>query len=82
MNAEEAEKVVRLALGENMGDDEAEAPLDASLLDDIGLDDLDRVEFVLTLEKRIGISIPDETVDSWDTLADVIDSVYELTNKV
>lgn len=82
MNAEEAEKTVRWALGENSGDDDSEAPLDASLADDLGLDDLDRVEFVLTLEKRIGVSIPDETVDAWEVLSDVVDSIYDLTNKL
>jgi len=54
---------------------------DTTLVDDLGADSLDLVEFAMTLETAYRIEIPDSVVESWEcdetgrdvTLADVAD---------
>lgn len=41
-----------------------------SKLDDLGLDDLDKVEFIMGLEEEFGIEIPDEDAEKWVTVGD------------
>lgn len=43
----------------------------ARILDDLGADSLDVVELVMALEESFNISVPDEDVDTLQTLLDV-----------
>jgi acyl carrier protein len=38
---------------------------------DLMLDSLDAVEFIMALEERVGVDIPDEIAEGWETLGDV-----------
>lgn len=49
---------------------------DQSLMDDLAMDSLDRVEIAITLEEEFGIEIDDET-DHWQAVGDVVKSVVE-----
>ena len=53
--------------------DPARALTDASsLVDDVGFDSLDDVELCLLLENEFDCSIPDDVVENWKTVGDVV----------
>ena len=39
------------------------------------------MEFVLNLEDEFGIDIPDTAIERFETLSDIVDFVYEETQK-
>jgi acyl carrier protein len=43
--------------------------------EDLQMDDLDRVEFVMALENAFGILITDEASEEWVRLGDVVETV-------
>ena len=51
---------------------------DQSLLDDLAMDSLDRVDLAVTLEQEFDIKIDDEATDGWRTVADVVKTVERL----
>lgn len=51
---------------------------ESSLVDDLELDSLDEVEFVMGLEKEFGILIPDEKVEKIKTVEDAVDIVCKI----
>lgn len=52
------------------------------LIDDLGLDELDMQEIILSLEEEFNIDeIPLETAESWRTVADVIKYVEGVCNR-
>ena len=53
---------------------------DQSLLDDLALDSLDRVDLAVTLEREFDIKIDDEATDGWRTVADVVKTVERLAD--
>ena len=54
---------------------EAEPALSLHLHEDIGLDSLELVEFVVSLEQTLHLEIPDAEIGEWRTLEDVYRSV-------
>nr|WP_235686057.1 acyl carrier protein [Corallococcus sp. Z5C101001] len=48
---------------------------DASLVDDLGMDWLDLVEFTMALEMEFGIEIPDEDSERFITVGGVCDYI-------
>lgn len=54
---------------------EAEPAPSLWLHDDVGLDSLDLVEFVMSLEQAFHVEIPDGEIGGWRTLEDVYRSV-------
>lgn len=50
----------------------------ARLIDDLGLDSLDRQSLACELDEAFAIEIPDDDVASWCTLADVTATVLRL----
>ena len=44
---------------------------DANLVNDLGADSLDQVELAVAFEEAFNVSIDDDTVDSWNTPADM-----------
>ena len=67
MSAEDKIRTMLLNLG---FDDEIEGS--AFLADDIGMDSLDKVELVVTLEDTFKIEITDAQADKLETLQDVL----------
>ena len=51
---------------------------DASLVDDLGCDSLDRVELIMDFESEFNINIPDERSDKCETVKDLYDMLDEL----
>jgi acyl carrier protein len=50
-----------------------------SLRDDAGLDSLELVEFVMSLEQTLHLELPDAEIGGWRTLEDVYTSVERHT---
>lgn len=48
-----------------------------NLVDDVGLDSLDMVEFTLALENQFKVLIPDTFLDSYKYLNDYIMKIYD-----
>lgn len=49
------------------------------LTDDLGADSLDIVEMAIAIESELGIRIPDDEFERWQTVRDVIDTVNQFT---
>ena len=51
--------------------------LDAHLVDDLDLDSIDAIDMAARLQQMTGRRVPEETLKSVRTIADVVDLVYE-----
>lgn len=60
---------------ENLGCDELEVTMEATLMDDLGADSLDAVELSLALEDELGVKIPDEDFEKMTTVKDIVDYI-------
>ena len=55
-----------------------ELSLDADLKEDLQMDSLDRIEFVLNIEDAFDISIHDEDIERFKTVENIIDCIFNL----
>lgn len=51
--------------------------LEASFIDDLNADSLDIVELIMALEDELEMEIPDEDVENFKTVGDVVNYVKE-----
>jgi acyl carrier protein len=64
------EEKVKQIIVEQLGVDEAEVTANASFVDDLGADSLDRVELIMAFEEAFDIEIPDEEAEKIKTVQD------------
>jgi len=57
-------------IAEKLRIDEEKITLDASFRQDLGADSLDTYELVYAIEEELGIKIPDEKVNEFETVRD------------
>jgi acyl carrier protein len=57
---------------EQLGVEVSEITPDASFVDDLGADSLDRVELVMAFEEAFGLEIPDEDAEKIVTVRDAV----------
>jgi acyl carrier protein len=55
--------------------DEAKITLDSSFRQDLGADSLDTYELVYAIEEEMGITIPDEKANEFETVRDALDYI-------
>jgi len=72
---------VKKIIVEQLGVDEAEVTLEASITDDLGADSLDQVELVMAFETEFNIDIPDEEAEKIKTVGDAVTKIDETTPK-
>mgnify|MGYP001277199518 FL=1 len=72
---------VKKVIVEQLGVDENEVTLDASITDDLGADSLDLVELVMALETEFNLDIPDEEAEKIKTVGDAVHYVEEVSEK-
>jgi len=72
---------VKKCIVEQLGVDEDEVTLDASITDDLGADSLDQVELVMALETEFNLDIPDEEAEKIKTVGDAVRYIEEVTEK-
>lgn len=65
------EKVKKM-LAEQLGVDENTIREDSLLAEDLGADSLDAIDIVMSIEDEFGIEVPDEVVESMNTVADIV----------
>lgn len=72
---EETELRVKRVLMDEFGLDDDEVTPEATLIDDLGMNDNYRVELSIRLEEEFGIAIPDEDIDQVQTVKDLYQCV-------
>ena len=73
---EEAGKLVRQIVMDELGVDENEVTPNALFIDDLGADSLDIVELIMRFEEEFAIEIPDEDAEKLRRVGDVNDYVW------
>ncbi|WP_010263674.1 acyl carrier protein [Treponema primitia] len=68
------EKIKKL-IADKLEIDEGKISLDASFRQDLGADSLDTYELVYAIEEEMGISIPDEKANEFETVRDAYDYI-------
>lgn len=63
---------VKKIIVEQLGVDEAEVTMEASITDDLGADSLDQVELVMAFETEFNIDIPDEEAEKIKSVGDAV----------
>ncbi len=58
--------------------DQAKVVPDASFVDDLGADSLDRVELIMAMEESFDIEIPDDDAERIVTVQDAVDYIAKL----
>jgi acyl carrier protein len=74
------EKVKKIIV-DQLGVDEAEVTMEASITDDLGADSLDQVELVMAFETEFNIDIPDEEAEKIKTVGDAVRKIEETAPK-
>jgi acyl carrier protein len=80
MAADTFEKVKKIIV-EQLGVEESEVTLDASITDDLGADSLDQVELVMAFETEFNIDIPDEEAEKIKTVGDAVAKIDATAEK-
>ena len=68
------EKIQKL-IADKLEIDEGKITLDPSFRNDLGADSLDTYELVYAIEEELGVSIPDEKANEFETVRDAYDFI-------
>ena len=68
------EKIQKLS-ADKLEIDEGKITLDSSFRNDLGADSLDTYELVYAIEEELGVSIPDEKANEFETVRDAYDFI-------
>ena len=68
---------IRELLVEQLDIDEDKITMDSDILEDFEADSLDVVDMVMTLEDEFGVEVPDEQIENFHTVGDVVRYVEE-----
>jgi acyl carrier protein len=68
------EKVNQIVI-EQLGVEPSDVTPEASFVDDLGADSLDRVELVMAFEESFGLEIPDEDAEKIVTVQDAVEYI-------
>ena len=77
MTEEELLNKIKAVVVEKLGVKPEDVTTDASFVNDLGADSLDRVELVMALEEEFDIEIPDADAEKVVTVGDVVDYIKE-----
>jgi acyl carrier protein len=80
LNDELFEKMKKL-IADKLEIDEGKITPDASFRQDLGADSLDTYELVYAIEEEMGISIPDEKANEFETVRDAYNYIKESRQK-
>ncbi|TVR59176.1 MAG: acyl carrier protein [Spirochaetaceae bacterium] len=74
------EKMKKL-IADKLEVDESKVTLESSFRQDLGADSLDTYELVYAIEEEMGISIPDEKANEFETVKDALDYLKSQLDK-
>ena len=66
---------IQAIIADKLSIDEASVTMDALFIDDLNADSLDIVELIMALEDELDMEIPDEDVENFKTVGDVVNYV-------
>jgi acyl carrier protein len=75
MDRTEVFTVLQSAAAETLSVDSGDVTEASRFKEDLGADSLDLVEFVMALEERLDIAVPEEDLDGIDTVGQALDLV-------
>ena len=70
------EKLKELVV-DQLGVEEDEVTMEASMQDDLGADSLDLVVLVMSVEEEFGVKVADEDLENIKTVGDIVDYIEE-----
>lgn len=73
MDNKEIFEKVKALIADKLEIDASKISMDASFRKDLGADSLDTYELVYAIEEEMGISIPDEKANEFETVKDAVD---------
>ena len=59
--------------------DESKITMDSDIVEDLEADSLDVVDLVMSMEDAFGVEVPDEAIESFKTVGDVVRYIEENT---
>ena len=71
---------MQLVIQEQMGKENI-VLTEATKLDDLGVDSIELMEFIINLEDEFDLEISDDTIDHMVKVADLLDNLSEKLNK-
>lgn len=66
---------IKAIVADKLSIDAESVTMEASFIDDLNADSLDIVELVMALEDELDMEIPDEDVENFKTVGDVVEYV-------
>ncbi|MGI0530080.1 acyl carrier protein [Treponema socranskii] len=66
---------IQKLIAEKLEIDESKITLDSSFRGDLGADSLDTYELVYAIEEELGVSIPDDKANEFETVRDVYEFI-------
>ena len=73
MDNKEVFEKVKALIADKLEIDASKISMDASFRKDLGADSLDTYELVYAIEEELGVSIPDEKANEFETVKDAVD---------
>lgn len=70
---------IRELLAEQLDLDESKITMDSDIVEDLEADSLDVVDLVMSMEDAFGVEVPDEAIESFKTVGDVVRYIEENT---
>lgn len=79
--ADELFEKMKKLIADRLEVEEDKITLDSSFRQDLGADSLDTYELIYAIEEEMGITIPDEKANEFETVRDALDFVKSEANK-
>ena len=68
---------ISVMLKEQLNQDDLEISLETDLQDELGVDSIAFMEFIISLEDEYHLDIPDEEMENMETLGQMVDYLYQ-----
>ena len=68
---------IRQILGDQLDLDEGKISMDSDIVEDLEADSLDVVDLVMTIEDEFGMEVPDDQIENFRTVGDVVRYIEE-----
>ena len=62
---------------DQLGVEEDEVTMEASMQDDLGADSLDLVDLVMSVEEEFGVKVADEDLENINTVGDIVNYIED-----
>lgn len=77
MEKEEIFDKLKELVVDQLGVEEDEVTMEASMQDDLGADSLDLVDLVMSVEEEFGVKVADEDLENIKTVGDIVNYIED-----